>query len=125
MTGKGVPCVRILVVDDEKPCLDELVYLLSRQDGVILAGAFTDPVEAMTASADLMPDAAFLDLSMPRMNGADLAKKMIESSPGLKVAFVTAHAKELAKLGENPALGSLLKPVSEARLQLLLQRLQG
>lgn len=125
MTGKGVHYLRILVVDDEKPCLDELVYLLSKQDGVILAGAFTDPVEALEASANLKPDAVFLDLSMPRMNGADLAKRMIASSPDLKVVFVTAYAKELAKLGGNPALGSLLKPVGETRLHDLLQRLHG
>jgi len=115
--------MRILVVDDEKPCLDELVYLLSKQGNVIVAGAFTDSLEALEASMDLKPDAAFLDLSMPHMSGAELAKKMLAENPGLKVVFVTAYAKELAKLKDNPAIGSLLKPVSTIRLQELLRRL--
>lgn len=117
--------MRILVVDDERPCLDELVYLLSKQENVIIAGMFTDPLESLKAAADLKPDAAFLDLSMPHMSGAELAKKMLAENPGLKIVFVTAYAKELAKLKDNPAIGSLLKPVSAIRLQDLFRRLQG
>lgn len=110
-----------MVVDDEKPCLDELVFLLSKQESVEISGAFTSPLKALEALADLKPDAAFLDLSMPRMNGAELARKMLASSPCLKVVFVTAYAKELARLGDNPAVGSILKPVSEAKLRELLR----
>lgn len=117
--------MRILVVDDEKPCLDELVYLLSKQDNVIIAGMFTDSLEALEASTDLKPDAAFLDLSMPHISGAELAEKMLAENSGLKIVFVTAYAKELARLKGNPAIGSLLKPVSAIRLQEMLRRLSG
>lgn len=115
--------MRILVVDDEKPCLDELVYMLSKQENVEIAGAFTSPLKALEASVGLKPDAAFLDLSMPHLNGAELAKGMLANIPGLKVVFVTSYGKELAKLRDNPASGCLLKPVSEARLQELLRHL--
>lgn len=123
--GKEGNFLRILVVDDEKPSLDELVYMLSKQENVKIAGAFTSPLEALEVSADLKSDAVFLDLSMPHMNGAELAKGMLARSPDLKVVFVTAYSKELAKLRDNPALGSLLKPVGEARLRELLRRLSG
>lgn len=115
--------MRILVVDDEKPCLDELVYMLSKQENMEIAGAFTSPLKALEASAGLKPDAAFLDLSMPHLSGAELAREMLVRSPGLKVVFVTAYAKELAKLRDSPAIGSIQKPVSEAKLQELLRRL--
>lgn len=121
--GKEGNFLRIMVVDDEKPSLDELVYMLSKQENVKIVGAFTSPLEALEASADLKPDAVFLDLSMPHINGAELAKEMRARIPGLKVVFVTAYAKELAKLRDNPAFGSLLKPVSEARMHELLRRL--
>lgn len=117
--------MRVLVVDDEKPCLDELVYMLSKQENVEIAGAFTSPLKALEASADLELDAAFLDLCMPRLNGAELARRMLSHSPGLKVVFVTAYAKELANFKDSPAIGSILKPVSEVKLQELLRRLQG
>ncbi len=117
--------MRVLVVDDEKPCLDELVFMLEKQENVEIAGAFTSPLEALKASAAVKPDAAFLDLSMPRLSGADLARELTAHIPGLKIVFVTAYAKELKKLKDSPASGSLLKPVSEAKLKELLRRLQG
>lgn len=117
--------MRIMVVDDEKPCLDELVFLLSKQKNVEISGAFTGPLKAFEAMADLKPDAVFLDLSMPRMNGAELARKMLVRSPCLKIVFVTAYAKELAGRRDNLAVGSILKPVSEAKLRKLLRCLQG
>lgn len=115
--------MRILVVDDERPCLEELVYMLSKQENVEITGVFTSPLEALQRSAALSPDVAILDLSMPRMGGAELAKKMLALDPDLKVVFVTAYLKELQKLWDSPAIGSLLKPVSEAKLREVLHRL--
>lgn len=108
--------MRVLVVDDEKPCLNELCYLLSKQESVEIAGAFTSPEKALEASMKLKPDAAFLDLSMPHVNGMELARDMLAHIPGLKIVFVTAYSKELTKLSDNPAVGSILKPISEAKL---------
>lgn len=122
--GKEGDILRVLVVDDEKPCLDELVYLLSKQENVEIAGAFTSSTDVLEAFSDLKADAAFLDLSMPHMSGTELAGKILAQSPDLKIVFVTVYAKELAKLRNSPAFGSLLKPVSEARLQKLLRHLQ-
>ncbi len=115
--------MRILVVDDERPCLDELVYMLSKQGNAEIAGSFTSPLEALEALEDLKPDAAFLDLCMPHMGGAQLAKELLVRSPDTKIVFVTAYAKELQRFKDNPAVGSILKPVSEAKLRELLRRI--
>lgn len=121
--GKEGNFLRIMVVDDERPCLDELVYMLSKQENIEILGSFASPLDALEASADLKPDAAFLDLSMPHMDGAELAKELLVRSPSLKIVFVTAYAKELQKLRDNQAAGSILKPVSEAKLRELLRRI--
>lgn len=113
--------MRVLVVDDERPCLDELVHILRKQEDVEIAGAFTNPLEALKASADLQLDAAFLDLSMPHLSGAELARELLAHSPAIKIVFVTAYRKELSGLRNNPAVGSILKPVSEAKLLELLR----
>lgn len=121
--GWEVVFLRVLVVDDERPCLDELVYMLSKQENVEIAGAFTSPLKALEALAHLKPDTAFLDLSMPHMNGAELVEKMLAQMPDLKIVFVTAYGKELAKLREISVVGSLLKPMSEAKLRELLRQI--
>ncbi len=38
--------MRVMIVDDEQPCLDDMIFLLSKQDGVEIAGAFTKPADA-------------------------------------------------------------------------------
>jgi len=115
--------LRVLVVDDEKPCLDELVYMLSGQENVEIAGAFTSPQEALRTSAALNPEVAFLDLIMPNLKGVELATKLLELNPALKIVFVTAYGKELARIRNSPAVCCLLKPVSRLKLQEFLQRL--
>ena len=123
--GKEGDFLRVFVVDDEKPCLDELVYLLEKQEGMEIAGAFTNPVKALEVLTDLNPDVAFIDLLMPRLNGAELASRMHANNPALKIVFVTAYAKELAKLGDRTASGSLLKPVNETKLHALMRLILG
>ncbi len=119
--GKGGGYLRVLVVDDEEPCLEELIYLLSREQNVEIVGAFTNPLEALTASAALKPDTAFLDLSMPHLNGAELARKLQAYFPGIRVIFVTSYAKELENVKDIPSNGSILKPVSKTKIQNLLK----
>jgi len=108
------------VVDDEGPCLDELVYMLSSQENIDIVGAFTCPFDALDASVDLNPDLAFLDLSMPHLSGAELARELLARIPKLKVIFVTAYGKELARLKDNYSIASILKPISERKLRKVL-----
>ena len=115
--------MRVLLVDDEPPCLEELVYLLSKQENIKIIGAFTSPVKALKASADLKPEIAFLDLSMPHMSGPELARELLVCSPDLKIVFITAYRKELEKIRDSPAVESILKPVNDAKLQDLFRRL--
>ncbi len=116
--------MRVMVVDDEQPCLDDMVYLLSQYDGVDIAGVFTQPAEALAAVPDLRPDALFLDLSMPKLSGPELAEKILALLPGARLVFVTAYAKELEKVRRLPVFGSLLKPVVNAKLNELMKRLR-
>jgi two-component SAPR family response regulator len=50
-----------------------------------------DPLGAINFICGHQVDAAFLDIKMPTMNGIDLAKKLIEINPKLKVFFITAY----------------------------------
>jgi two-component SAPR family response regulator len=112
-----------MVVDDEEPCLEELIYVLSREQNVEIVGAYTNPLEALTASIALKPDAAFLDLSMPHLSGTELAWKMQVCCPDIKIIFVTSYTKELENIKNTPSSGSILKPVSKTKIHNLLKSL--
>jgi len=120
----GGSFLRVFVVDDEKPCLDELVYMLTQQEDMEIVGAFTSSLKALEAVVNIKPAAAFIDLSMPYMNGSELARNMVTYNHDMKIVFVTAYRKELAKLRGSIAVYSLLKPVNEVKLQELLRRLR-
>ncbi len=117
--------MRVMIVDDEQLCLDDTVYMLSRHDDVEIVGAFTKPLEALEAASALRPDALFFDLSMPQLNGAELAKKVLVQFPAAKLVFVTAFAKELAEVKDVPIFASLLKPLDDERLMEVLIRLRA
>ncbi len=116
--------MRVLVVDDERPCLDDMIFGLSRYDGVAIAGAFTRPEEALAAARDMNPDALFLDLCMPGMDGAELAARIHAQIPAARIVFVTAYAGALESATGIPVFGSLLKPVVDAKLDELIERLR-
>ncbi|MBP7892224.1 MAG: response regulator [Firmicutes bacterium] len=117
--------MRAMIVDDEAPALSELIYLLSRYGAVEIAGAFTASATALEAAQSIRPDVFFLDLSMPRMNGAELARKILAQIPTARIVFVTAFAKELEGVKGIPAFGSLLKPVNSERLDELMEQLRA
>lgn len=111
--------MKIIVVDDEITALNTLLlYLVNRQD--VAARMFLDdPYGAINSLRDHPADAAFLDIKMPTMNGIDLAKKMIEISPKLKVFFITAYTFDeqatAESIGKNFA-GYCYKPYDKELL---------
>lgn len=117
--------MRAMIVDDEPLCLNDMIYLLSRSGTVEIAGAFTEPASALEAALKIRPDVFFLDLVMPRMSGAELAKQILAQIPAARIVFVTAFAKELESVKGIPAFGSLYKPVSGDMLGELLSRLRA
>ena len=117
--------MRVFVVDDELPCLDDIVYMLSRHGDIEVAGAFTRPAEALAAAEVLRPDALFLDLAMPGMSGVALAKRVHAFLPGVRIVIVTAYARELDAAGNLPVFAGLLKPVRGDKLAEVLDRLRA
>ncbi len=68
---------RAILVDDEQLALDELGFLLSAYPDFEIAGAYTNPLEALGQIIAQKPDLLFLDIGMPAINGLNLAKEVI------------------------------------------------
>lgn len=119
--------MRVFVVDDEQPTLDLMVRSLSEFPDVDVAGAFALPsvaLQAVDAAGPCAFDAAFLDISLPGMNGIELAIQLQEYQPELRVVFVTAHDQYALQAFDADAIDYVLKPVSEARLKRSIDRLR-
>lgn len=112
---------RILIADDEPLLAADLVTRLARLWPAceIVAVVHNGPA-ALEAVQRLQPDIAFLDIRMPGLGGLEVAR----AATGLAVVFVTAYDQHAVEAFEQAAVDYLLKPVSDARLQQTVQRLQ-
>lgn len=108
--------LKVLVVDDNKEAASSTAELLE------VCGAKTQACyrgQAAIATLDwFRPDACVLDLSMPGMDGFELAARVREVSPGtLRVALTALNdAKTLARAGEAGFDVHFTKPVDPAQL---------
>lgn len=81
---------RILLADDHTFVLEGFKKLL--EGHCDLVGSVEDGRALIEAAVNLQPDLAILDISMPRLNGIEAAKKLRKQVPDTKLIFVTMHA---------------------------------
>jgi DNA-binding LytR/AlgR family response regulator len=113
----------VLVIDDERPALDELEYLLNmdpRVGGVLTTDSAT---EALRILHDLEVDAVFLDIQMPGLTGLELAKVFSRFKAPPPIVFVTAHEEHAVEAFDLRAVDYVLKPVRAERLSEAVRRI--
>jgi DNA-binding LytR/AlgR family response regulator len=114
--------LRVLVIDDERPALDELKYLLDRDARVAEVHGTDSPTEALRLLQQLELDAVFLDIQMPGLTGIELAQVLSRFRTPPATVFVTAHDQHAVDAFELNAVDYVLKPVREERLAEAVRR---
>ncbi len=114
--------LKVLIVDDEPLAVERLQLLLGRCEGVTLAGTASDGVAAMEAAQALEPDLLLLDISMPGMDGLDVARTLAGSKMDPAIIFVTALDNFAVAAFDVAAADYLMKPVHIDRLVEALER---
>jgi DNA-binding LytR/AlgR family response regulator len=112
----------ILAVDDERPGLDELCYLLSSCELAGSVVAVPSATEALRKLQDHVFDLLLLDIRMPGLDGLELARVLDRFTARPAVVFVTAHEEHALDAFDVGAVGYLLKPLDKERLDRVLQR---
>lgn len=120
--------LRVLVVDDELPALEEMAYLLHEDPRVGEVATASDAASAMRLVSERLTakdrfDALFLDIQMPGPSGIDMARFVSALSGPPQVVFVTAHEDFAVTAFEVRALDYLLKPLRTERLAETVSRL--
>ena len=85
----------ILIVDDEKPIVDILVYNLEKEGYNTLEA--NDGLAAIEIAIDKKPDLILLDIMLPKMDGLTVCKK-IRSSLNVPILMLTAKDEEIDKI---------------------------
>jgi DNA-binding LytR/AlgR family response regulator len=116
--------LRVLVVDDERPALDELAYLLGKDDRIGPVTTCDSAPEALRVLRDEEVDAVFLDIAMPGLTGLELASVLARFKEPPAVVFVTAHQEHAVEAFDLAAVDYVLKPVREERLREAVRRIR-
>lgn len=114
--------LRVLVVDDERPALDELSYLLGRDARVRSVQTCGSATEALKVLRETEVDAVFLDISMPGLTGLEMGQVLAQFRNPPAIVFVTAHDQHAVDAFDLAAVDYVLKPVREERLAEAVRR---
>lgn len=114
--------LRVLAVDDERPALDELVWLLGADERIGSVRSADSADKALRALHDEQFDAIFLDVQMPGLSGLDLARVLSRFATPPAVVFVTAHEEHAVDAFELGVVDYVLKPVRDGRLAEAVRR---
>ncbi|HTU65758.1 MAG TPA: ATP-binding protein, partial [Steroidobacteraceae bacterium] len=117
VTGYAGPRRRLLLIDDDPAHLDIVQSLLRPLDFELFTAP--DGERGLALARDCRPDLAMIDISMPGMNGWQLAAALRAEAPlaGLKLVIVSANAHEFSPGGgESPHDAFLIKPVDVQRV---------
>jgi len=115
--------LRVLVIDDEQPALDELTYLLGQDPRVGEVQATVSVTEALRILHETEVDAVFLDIQMPGLTGLELAQVLGRFSTPPPIVFVTAHEEHAVDAFDLHAVDYVLKPVRADRLAEAVRRI--
>lgn len=111
-----------LVVDDEQPVLDELVWLLGRDDRIDTVASARSGTDALQVLEAGEIDLVFLDIAMPGLSGLQIASLLGRFRRPPAIVFVTAHDAHAVEAFELNAADYLLKPIREERLRESVRR---
>ena len=111
--------IGVLIVDDEEPARAVLREMLSAEPDVRILGECSNGLEAVKAAGELRPQAVFLDIEMPKLDGFEVLELL---DPAIAVVFVTAYDSHALRAFEVHAVDYVLKPFRAERLGEALRR---
>ncbi|MDQ3616353.1 MAG: LytTR family DNA-binding domain-containing protein [Actinomycetota bacterium] len=114
--------LRVLVIDDERPALDELSWLLDHDQRIGSVLTTDSSADALRVLREEPVDAVFLDIAMPGLTGLELARVLSRFRPPPPVVFVTAHDEHAVEAFDLNAVDYVLKPVRSDRLAEAVRR---
>jgi two-component system, NarL family, nitrate/nitrite response regulator NarL len=85
-----VKITRIIIVDDHEIVRDGLIAMFYTIDNVEVIGEAGDADSLLKLLSETIPDFLLLDISLPGMSGIEIAKKIRNEYPGIKILMLSA-----------------------------------
>jgi DNA-binding NarL/FixJ family response regulator len=90
--------VRVLIVDDQEPFRQAARAVVELTDGFDVAGEAETGEDAVDRARELRPDLVLMDVNLPRMDGLEATRRILDESAGRVVVLMvsTYEAEEYA-----------------------------
>jgi DNA-binding LytR/AlgR family response regulator len=108
--------ITCIIVDDEAPAREELVYLLRNLEWVRIVGQSGDAATALNLILAVQPQVVLLDIHMPGLSGIELSKELSRMKSEPVIIFTTAYENYALQAFDVNALDFILKPYHETRV---------
>jgi DNA-binding NarL/FixJ family response regulator len=86
--------IRILIADDHTLVRESLVGLLQSEGDVVVVAQAADGIETVEKAIAVRPEIVVADLSMPRLNGIEVVRRLREALPDTRVLVLTMHQED-------------------------------
>jgi CheY-like chemotaxis protein len=86
--------LRVLVADDHKLFREGLISLLSQEPYLKFVGESGDGQQAIDLARELKPDIMIVDVSMPKVNGVQVASILSQELPQLRIVGLSMHERD-------------------------------
>jgi DNA-binding NarL/FixJ family response regulator len=119
--------IRVLLADDQELVRDGFAMILDAQEDVDVVGQAGDGDEAVELARALEPDVVLMDIRMPRVDGLEATRRVVDGSRSSRVLILTTfdldeYVYEAFRAG---ASGFLLKDVPRAQLVAAVRTVAG
>ena len=114
--------LKIVLVDDEPLAIERLETLCDRIADVEVVGTADHGEAALDVIGKAKPDLVLLDLTMPGLDGIEVARRLAREDDPPAIIFVTAHESFAVEAFDLDAVDYVLKPVAAERLERAIGR---
>jgi len=115
--------IRVLIADDHTLVRAGIRGLLANLAGIEVVGEAGEGYEALRLAETLQPDVLLLDISLPGMNGLEVATRLMKLDAAIHVVILSMHVSEeyVLQALRAGASGYLLKASAVSELELAIR----
>lgn len=116
--------ITVLLVDDHSLVRRGFRRILEDEADITVVGEATDGSEAIRLAHELHPHVIVMDCAMPRMNGLQATRKILQRDPQALVLMLSMHAEDtlVRQALEAGARGYVLKNAVDLELGAAIRR---